>query len=79
MISWQYWKAKLERAYSFRVQSGKITVCALLHFFTLQNIVRNMKVRTIERLEKISQMSVFTRSMMRVENIENRTSEMLFL
>ena len=27
MISWQYWKAKLERAYSFRVQSGKITVC----------------------------------------------------
>ena len=29
-----------------------------------------MKVRTIERLEKISQMSVFTRSMMGVESIE---------
>ena len=25
IISWQYWKAKLERVYSFRVQSGKMT------------------------------------------------------
>ena len=27
MNSYQCWKPKLERAYSFRVQSGKITVC----------------------------------------------------
>ena len=29
MNSQQYCKAKLERAYSFRVRSGKITVCSL--------------------------------------------------
>jgi len=28
MNSQQCWKAKLERAHSFRAQSGKITVCA---------------------------------------------------
>ena len=48
MISWQYWKAKLERAYSFRVQSGKITVCIgcpkLLSFTKTCRLILTSKV-----------------------------------